>query len=97
MLNWCGFGFEYRSECVARRLAFERLASREHFVHHGAQTENVRTIVDDETARLFGGHVPSRAQNEACPGAYLYRRRFGGCDTRCSSLNFASPKSRIFT
>jgi hypothetical protein len=34
-------------------------ATRQHFVNHCAETEDVRTVIDTETARLFGRHVPA--------------------------------------
>ena len=71
-----GLVFEHRDGDVARRLALERHAPRDHFIQHHAERPHVGAWVRLQPARMLGRHVigrpPDRARNSRRVGA---RRR----------------------
>jgi hypothetical protein len=59
-----GIGVEDRGHRVRRRVALEGPGARQHLVHHEAEREDVRAMVDRGGPQLLGCHVADGAHDE---------------------------------
>ena len=69
--------FQDGREYVARSFTIEGFALRHHFIDDGAQAENVRSCIDNSSARLLRRHVTGGAEHHTGTRAHLPSWRFG--------------------